>query len=86
MRLFSETKFRHSWSVFIGSRLYLLDSETEYKLFKVKNKEFTLDVDVSMLHCGLNSALYLVEMDADGGMSKYPGNKTGAKYVWHRLL
>nr|pir cellulose 1,4-beta-cellobiosidase (EC 3.2.1.91) isoform cbh1-4 - basidiomycete (Phanerochaete chrysosporium) (fragments) [Phanerodontia chrysosporium] len=30
--------------------------------------------------CGLNGALYLSAMDADGGMSKYPGNKAGAKY------
>ena len=64
----------------IGSRLYLLDSETEYTLFKLKNKEFTFDVDVSKLPCGLNGALYMVQMDADGGMSKYPGNKAGAKY------
>ena len=64
----------------IGSRLYLLDSETEYMMFKLKNKEFTFDVDVSQLPCGLNGALYFAEMDADGGMSKYPGNKAGAKY------
>ena len=68
------------YSTNIGSRLYLLDSETEYKLFKLKNKEFTFDVDVSKLPCGLNGALYLVDMDADGGMSKYSGNKAGAKY------
>jgi len=68
------------YSVNIGSRVYLLDSETQYKLFKLKNKEFTFDVDVSKLPCGLNGALYLVEMDADGGMSRYPGNKAGAKY------
>ena len=64
----------------IGSRLYLLDSETEYMIFKLKNKEFTFDVDVSKLPCGLNGALYFAEMEADGGMSKYPGNKCGAKY------
>lgn len=68
------------YSTNIGSRLYLLDSETEYHLFKLKNREFTFDVDVSNLPCGLNGALYFVEMDADGGMSKYPGNKAGAKY------
>jgi hypothetical protein len=28
----------------------------------------------------LNGALYFVSMDADGGMSKYSGNKAGAKY------
>ncbi|KAF8754564.1 glycoside hydrolase family 7 [Rhizoctonia solani] len=38
------------------------------------------DVDVSNLPCGLNGALYFSEMDADGGMSKYPNNKAGAKY------
>jgi len=37
-------------------------------------------VDVSNLPCGLNGALYFVEMDRDGGLSKYPGNKAGAKY------
>jgi len=37
-------------------------------------------VDVSNLPCGLNGALYFVEMPADGGLSKYPNNKAGAKY------
>ena len=69
----------------IGSRLYLLDSETEYMMFKLKNKEFTFDVDVSNLPCGLNGALYFAEMEADGGMSKYPGKQVWCK-VWHRLL
>ena len=68
------------YSTNIGSRLFLLDSESEYKLFKLKNKEFTFDIDVSKLPCGLNGAVYFSEMDADGGMSKYPGNKAGAKY------
>jgi cellulose 1,4-beta-cellobiosidase len=47
-------------------------------LFKLKNKEFTYTVDDSKLDCGLNGALYFVQMDADGGKSKY-GN-AGAKY------
>ena len=68
------------YSTNIGSRLYLLDSESQYTLFKLKNKEFTFDVDVSKLPCGLNGALYMVEMDSDGGMSKYSGNNAGAKY------
>ncbi|EHK97530.1 putative 1,4-beta-D-glucan cellobiohydrolase B [Glarea lozoyensis 74030] len=55
----------------IGSRLYLMDTDTS---------EFTFDVDVSNLPCGLNGALYFVSMDADGGMKKYPNNKAGAKY------
>lgn len=49
-------------------------------MFNLKNQEFTFDVDVSNLPCGLNGALYFVSMDADGGQSKYAGNKAGAKY------
>ena len=64
----------------IGSRLYLMASETEYQMFTVLGQEFTFDVDVSQLPCGLNGALYFVSMDADGGMAKYPANKAGAKY------
>lgn len=33
-------------------------------------KEFSFDVDVSQLPCGLNGALYFVEMPADGGKNK----------------
>ncbi|KAG8700140.1 Exoglucanase 1 [Ceratobasidium sp. 394] len=49
-------------------------------MFKLKNQEFTFDVDVSQLPCGLNGALCFSAMDADGGMSNYPNNKAGAKY------
>ncbi|KDQ59940.1 glycoside hydrolase family 7 protein [Jaapia argillacea MUCL 33604] len=64
----------------VGSRVYLMASDTSYEKFDLLNKEFTFDVDVSKLGCGLNGALYFSEMDADGGMSKYPNNKAGAKY------
>ncbi|EKG11699.1 Glycoside hydrolase family 7 [Macrophomina phaseolina MS6] len=66
----------------VGGRVYLLapDSDDTYELFKLKNQEFTFDVDVSNLPCGLNGALYFSEMDADGGLSKYETNKAGAKY------
>ena len=53
-----------------------IDSLTLYRL----NAEFTFDVDVSNLPCGLNGALYFVSMDKDGGMAKYSTNKAGAKY------
>jgi cellulose 1,4-beta-cellobiosidase len=49
-------------------------------VFNLLGNEFTMDVDVSKLGCGLNGAVYFVSMDADGGMSKYSGNKAGAKY------
>ena len=71
---------KNQYAVNVGARLYLLDSETEYMMFKLKNMEFTFDVDVSKLPCGTNGALYFIQMDADGGMSKYPGNKAGAKF------
>ncbi|KAG6809595.1 hypothetical protein H0H92_015615 [Tricholoma furcatifolium] len=64
----------------VGSRLYLMSSNTEYELFSLVNQEFTFDVDVSNLPCGLNGALYFTSMDADGGMAKYPTNKAGAQY------
>jgi cellulose 1,4-beta-cellobiosidase len=51
-----------------------------YQLFKLLNQEFTFTVDMSNLGCGLNGALYLAEMDADGGMARFPTNKAGAKY------
>lgn len=49
-------------------------------MFELLGKEFTFDVDVSNLPCGLNGALYFVSMDADGGLSKYTGNTAGAEY------
>jgi len=64
----------------VGSRVYLMASETKYRTFNLLNKEFTLDVDVSKLACGLNGAVYFSEMDEDGGMARFPGNKAGAKY------
>jgi len=49
-------------------------------LFQLLNREFTFTVDVHNLPCGLNGALYFVEMDKDGGLSEFPTNKAGAKY------
>jgi cellulose 1,4-beta-cellobiosidase len=64
----------------IGSRTYLMASNTAYQMFKPLNQEFTFDVDVSNLPCGLNGALYFSQMDADGGMARFPTNKAGAQY------
>ena len=55
-----------------------MDSESHYLQFKLKNTEFTFDVDLSDLPCGLNGALYFSALEADGGMSKYSGNTAGA--------
>jgi cellulose 1,4-beta-cellobiosidase len=62
----------------IGSRTYLLDEEDKYMMFKLKNHEFTYTVDDSKLVCGLNGALYFVEMSADGGAAEH--GSAGAKY------
>jgi cellulase len=52
----------------VGSRLYLLQSDQQsYELFKFVDKEFTYDVDVSQIVCGLNAALYTVEMAQNNG-------------------
>ncbi|KAL0577328.1 hypothetical protein V5O48_004651 [Marasmius crinis-equi] len=69
------------YSTNIGSRVYLMDtSDSKYQMFDLRNQEFTFDVDMSKLPCGLNGALYFVSMDADGGMAKSSANKAGAKY------
>ncbi|KAF9077774.1 glycoside hydrolase [Rhodocollybia butyracea] len=66
----------------VGSRVYLMapGSKTEYQLFKLVNQEFAFTVDVSNLPCGLNGALYFSQMDADGGVKRFPTNKAGAQY------
>lgn len=64
----------------IGSRLYLMEDESTYQMFDLLGKEFTFDVDDSQLPCGLNGALYFSSMDADGGKSRFDGNKAGAEY------
>ncbi|CAK5267663.1 unnamed protein product [Mycena citricolor] len=62
----------------IGSRVYLMANATSYQPLKLLNQEFSFDVDMSNLGCGLNGALYLTEMPMDGGISAT--NKAGAKY------
>lgn len=72
-------KTEGQFSTNIGSRVYLL-SGSQYRMFNLLNKEFTFTADSSALDCGLNGALYFVEMDPDGGLSEYPANKAGAKF------
>ena len=63
-----------------GSRVYLMADDDCYQLFKLKNQEFTFDVDVSSLPCGAVGALYFSNMPADGGKSQHPSNGAGAAY------
>jgi cellulose 1,4-beta-cellobiosidase len=69
-----------AYSKNIGSRSYLMDSTSTYRMFKLKNQEFSFTVDVSNLPCGLNGALYFVAMDEDGGKGSFPNNNAGAEY------
>ncbi|KAJ8509372.1 hypothetical protein ONZ45_g8448 [Pleurotus djamor] len=64
----------------VGSRVYLMDDTDNYYMFNLLNKEFTFDVDVSNIPCGLNGALYFSEMPQDGGKAAYAGNNAGARY------
>jgi len=62
-----------------SSRVYLLEDENNYRLFKLKNREFSFTTDVSSLPCGMNGALYFVEMPKNGGLDGNV-NTAGAKY------
>lgn len=77
IRLNFVTKGQYSTNV--GSRLYMMADDQHYELFKLRGKEFSVDVDVSKLPCGLNGALYFVEMPGNGdkGIGE---NAAGAKY------
>lgn len=71
------------YSTNIGSRMYMMDNDDEnYKMFHLKNREFTFTADDSHVGCGLNGALYFVQMEKDGGKSKYKkyNDMAGAKY------
>lgn len=43
----------------VGSRVYLMADDNTYQEFNMLAQEFTFDVDVSNLPCGLNGALYM---------------------------
>ena len=56
-----------------------MDDAEHYKMFDLKNQEFTFDVDMSGLPCGLNGALYFSEMAADGGKAAHAGNNVSTQ-------
>lgn len=63
----------------LSPRVYLLaEDEDHYEMMHLNDMEFTFDVDVSKLPCGMNGALYLSEMFEDGGRSDL--NPLGATY------
>jgi cellulose 1,4-beta-cellobiosidase len=65
----------------IGSRVDRFDETAgTYVNFHPLNRELAFDIDTSKVGCAVNGALYFSEMDADGGMARFPNNKAGAKY------
>jgi len=71
---------KHQYGTNVGSRMYLMENTDTYQMFDLLGNEFTFDVDLSTVACGLNSALYFVPMEADGGVSQFSSNEAGAKY------
>merc|ERR1711897_59455 len=69
----------HEYGVNVGSRLYLMEDDENYKLFYLKNREFSYEVDVSELQCGMNGAMYFCEMPGNGGKG-IGNNNAGAKF------
>lgn len=71
------------YSTNIGSRTYLMKDESSYEMFKLIGNEFTFDVDLSQLPCGLNGALYFVSMPEKGFGE--PGAKYGTGMLSYSL-
>jgi len=69
----------HEYGKNVGSRLYVMEDDENYAMFHLKNREFSFEVDVSELHCGMNGAMYFSEMEANGGKG-IGNNNAGAKY------
>ena len=69
----------------VGSRVFMLHEEGKYngysyEAFKLPNKEFAFDIDVSKLPCGVKASVSFNNMLASGGIGKFTNNKAGAKY------
>jgi len=69
---------KHEYGVSVGSRLYMLDGE-DYEMFMVVNREFAFTADMKELECGMNGAIYFIEMQKNGGKG-IGANEAGAKY------
>lgn len=71
---------KHEYGTNVGSRFYLMNGPDKYQMFDLLGNELAFDVDLSTVECGINSALYFVAMEEDGGMASYPSNQAGARY------
>jgi len=66
------------YSINVGTRLFITEGE-EYKQFNLIGQEVSITVDMSKTECGLNGAIYLVEMDPKGDKG-VGDNNAGAEY------
>jgi cellulose 1,4-beta-cellobiosidase len=66
------------YSINVGTRLFVTE-DGEYKQFDLIGKEMSLTVDMSGTECGLNGAIYFVEMDKKGDKG-VGDNNAGAEY------
>ncbi|KAF9878215.1 glycosyl hydrolase family 7 [Colletotrichum karsti] len=65
----------------VSPRVYLLEENKQrYEMLQLTGNEFSFDVDMIKLPCGMNSALYLSEMLPDGGKNTSMLNKAGPAY------
>ncbi|KAF9780386.1 hypothetical protein IL306_000269 [Fusarium sp. DS 682] len=65
----------------VSPRVYLLaENKKKYEMLKLTGTEFSFDVEMEKLPCGMNGALYLSEMPQDGGKSTSKNSKAGAYY------
>jgi len=69
----------HDYGISVGARLYVLNGEDKYEMFKMLNQEFAFDAEMGPLECGINGAVYFIEMQENGGKD-IGNNKAGAKY------
>ncbi|KAL2882844.1 hypothetical protein SGCOL_001534 [Colletotrichum sp. CLE4] len=71
----------NAFSSNVNSRVFLLDpgGVDRYQTFMLMENELAFDVELSSVECAINSALYFVAMEDDGGMARYPTNEAGAR-------
>jgi cellulose 1,4-beta-cellobiosidase len=72
--------------VHTNPRVYLMANNTRYQMFSLPGNEIAVDLDLSTVPCGLNAAMYFVEMEADGGTTRFPNNAAGARFGTVRCL
>ena len=68
--------------LFFRKNKFMLMFFFRYRMFYLLNMELSFEVDMSTLGCGMNSALYFITMESDGGQASfgYTGPTYGTGY------